>query len=158
MGTTVQSKKMKLIAVFEIVMAIGIISFWVAFFTSDMVQLPDQRLEEIYLAFEHAFPVPDLWLSVSLIIGAIGLLKVKLFGILFSLTGGASLIFLGLLDISFNTQNGMYLLTVEDAVFNGMINVACLVFGVFLISTIWKTRMSWTSFIKRSCITRFKLY
>ena len=158
METTISSKKMKMIAVLELTVAFGIISFWIAFFTTDMVQLHDQRLEEIYLAFEHAFPVPDLWLSISLIIGAIGLLKVKLFGFLFSLIGGASLIFLGLLDISFNVQNGMYLLTVGDAVFNGLINLVCLVFGIFLIRTIWKTRKDWTTLSKWSCMTRFKLY
>ncbi len=158
METPIRFRKMKIIAVCEIIMALGIISFWITFFSTDMVQLPNQRLEEIYLAFEKAFPVPDLWLSISLIIGAIGLLKVKFFGILFSLTGGASLIFLGLLDISFNTQNGMYLLTAEDAVFNGLINLACLTFGTFLICIIWKNKMYWTKLIKRSCITRFKFY
>ncbi|MFC1502326.1 hypothetical protein ACFL6A_02830 [bacterium] len=158
METAIRFRKMKIIAVCEIIMALGIISFWITFFSTDMVQLPNQRLEEIYLAFENAFPVPDLWLSISLIIGAIGLLKVKFFGILFSLTGGASLIFLGLLDVSFNTQNGMYLLTAEDAIFNGLINLACLVFGTLLICIIWKNKMHWISLIKRSCITRFKLY
>ncbi len=128
------------VAIMELAIAAGIISFWIAFFSTDLVNINDPQLKEIYLAFESAFPVADIYLSILLIIGGIGLLKRMSFGFLFSLLGGASLIFLGLLDISFHTQHGIYLLGIGEAIMNIVINSLCLGGGVFLIVTIWKNR------------------
>jgi hypothetical protein len=134
------TKTVKFAAILELAIAVGIISFWIAFFSVDLVSIDDSHLEEIYLAFESAFPVADISLSIVLIIGGIGLLKKMPFGFLFSLLGGASLIFLGLLDVSFNTQHGIYLLGIGEAILNIFINLLCLGGGVFLIVTIWKNR------------------
>jgi len=134
------TKTVKFAAILELAIAVGIISFWIAFFSVDLVSIDDPHLEEIYLAFESAFPVADISLSIVLIIGGIGLLKKMPFGFLFSLLGGASLIFLGLLDVSFNTQHGIYLLGIGEAILNIFINSLCLGGGIFLIVTIWKNR------------------
>ncbi len=135
------SKKMKVAAVLELALAAGMISFWIAFFTSDLVQIEDPKLREDYLAFESAFPVPDTCLALVLIIGGVGLLRRKAYGRLFSLIGGAGLVFLGLLDVSFNTQHGIYTLGLDEAIMNLSINLLCLGTGVFLILTIWKSRV-----------------
>jgi hypothetical protein len=127
-------------AIMELAVAAGIISFWIAFFSADLVSIDDAHLKEVYLAFESAFPVADIYLSILLIIGGIGLLKKTSFGFLFSLLGGASLIFLGILDISFNTQHGIYLLGIGEAILNIFINLLCLGGGFFIIFTIWKNR------------------
>ena len=124
------------VAIMELAIAAGIISFWIAFFSTDLVSIDDPHLKEIYLAFESAFPIADIYLSILLIIGGIGLLKRMSFGFLFSLLGGASLIFLGLLDISFNTQHGIYLLGIGEAILNIFINLLCLGGGFFIIFTI----------------------
>jgi len=134
------TKTLKFAAIMELAIAVGIISFWIAFFSADLVNIDDPHLEEIYVAFESAFPVADISLSIVLIIGGIGLLKKMPFGVLFSLLGGASLIFLGLLDVSFNIQQGIYLLGIGEAILNISINLLCLGGGVFLIVTIWKNR------------------
>ena len=134
------TKTVKFVSIMELAIAVGIISFWIAFFSADLVNIDDPHLEEIYMAFESAFPVADISLSIVLIIGGIGLLKKMPFGVLFSLLGGASLIFLGLLDVSFNTQQGIYLLGIGEAILNISINLLCLGGGVFLIVTIWKNR------------------
>ncbi len=134
------TKTVKFAAILELAIAVGIISFWIAFFSVDLVSIDDPHLEEIYLAFESAFPVADISISIVLIIGGIGLLKKMPFGFLFSLLGGASLIFLGLLDVSFNTQHGIYLLGIGEAILNIFINSLCLGGGIFLIVTIWKNR------------------
>lgn len=134
------TKTVKFAAILELAIAVGIISFWIAFFSVDLVSIDDPHLEEIYLAFESAFPVADISLSIVLIIGGIGLLKKMPFGFLFSLLGGGSLIFLGLLDVSFNTQHGIYLLGIGEAILNIFINSLCLGGGIFLIVTIWKNR------------------
>lgn len=133
--------RMKVAAVLELALAIGMISFWIVFFTSDLVQPDDPRLREAYLAFESAFPVPDACLALVLIIGGVGLLRRKSYGRLFSLMGGASLVFLGLLDVSFNIQHGIYSLGLDEAVMNLSINLLSLGTGVFLILTIRKSRL-----------------
>ena len=132
----------KTAAILELALAVGIVFFWIAFFTTDLISFNDPHLEEIYLAFESAFPVPDIYLSLVLTIGGIGLLKKKSYGSLFSLMGGASLIFLGLLDISFNIQHGIYLIGVGEGILNILINLLCLGGGIFLVLTIWKNRIN----------------
>jgi len=135
-----RKNKFIIAAVLELVLVVGIVLFWVNFFLADGVHISDPRLKEKYLAFESAFPVPDAYLIVVLVIGSIGLLRKKSYGRLFSLIGGASLVFLGLLDISFNTQHGIYRLGLGEAVLNLFINLICLGVGVFLILIVWKYR------------------
>jgi hypothetical protein len=140
-GVRVKAKKAApVIAVLELAVAFGIIAFWVAFFSTDMVNIEDSRLADVYLAFESAFPLADLYLSLMLVIGGIGLLKKKFYGFLFSLMGGAALIFLGILDISFNTQQGIYFLGLGEAVTNIFINGLCVGFGLYLVRSLWKSR------------------
>lgn len=132
----------KAVAIIELAMALGIISFWIAFFSTDLVRIDDPVLREKYLAFESAFPLPDFYLSLVLIIGSIGLLTRKNFGFLFSLMGGASLIFLALLDFSFNFQHGLYCLGPEEAALNISINSLCFGAGLFIVLIIWKKYLS----------------
>jgi hypothetical protein len=47
-----------------------------------------------------------------------------------SLVAAGSLVFLGLLDFSFNIQNGIYMTSKVDLVLNAFINVWCVGFGV----------------------------
>ena len=124
----------------EFVVAAGIFLFWMFYFTNDVVSIHDPRLKEIYMAFESAFPFADFYLSLMLIIGGIGLLKDKLFGYFFSVIAGASLIFLGILDVSFNFQNGLYFIGIQEAVLNVLINLACLSFGIYLLLAIWRSK------------------
>ena len=139
--TTQRKKGLVIAAILELALAVGIVSFWTAFFTTDMIRMDDPRLKEIYMAFESAFPVADGYLSVVLVVGAVGLLRKKAFGRLFSLVGGASLVFLGLLDISFNTLHGIYRLGLGEAVMNLSVNLICLGAGIFLILVIWESML-----------------
>ncbi len=132
----------KAAAIMELGLAAGMVSFWIAFFTTDLISFDDPHLKEIYLAFESAFPVPDAYLSIVLTIGGIGLLRKRSYGYFFSLMGGASLIFLGLLDISFNIQHGIYLTGVAEGIMNILINLLCFGGGIFLVLIIWKKRIN----------------
>jgi hypothetical protein len=144
-GIRVKARKaIPAIAVMELAVAIGILVFWVAFFSTDMVNIEDSRLKEIYIAFESAFPVADFYLATMLFIGGLGVLKKRFYGTVFSIMAGASLIFLGLLDVSFNTQQGIYFLGVEEAVMNVFINSLCIGFGFYLVSSVWKSRSDLT--------------
>jgi hypothetical protein len=144
-GVRVKSRKIiPAIAVMELAVAFGIMAFWVAFFSTDMVNIEDSRLKEIYIAFESAFPLADFYLAIMLVIGGLGLLKKRFYGAVSSLMAAASLIFLGLLDVSFNMQQGIYFLGVEEAVMNVFINSLCIGFGIYLVRSLWKSRSDLT--------------
>ena len=132
----------KVAAIMELALAVGIVSFWIAFFTTDLISIDDPHLKEIYLAFESAFPVPDVYLSIVLTISGIGLLRKRSYGYFFSLMGGASLIYLGLMDISYNIQHGIYLTGVAEGIMNILINLLCFGGGIFLVLIIWKKRIN----------------
>jgi len=139
-GRNNPNRSNRFIAGAEFVVALGIFLFWIAFFTQETVSINDPHLKEIYMAFESAFPLADFYLALMLIIGGIGLLKNMLYGYFFSVVAGASLIFLGILDVSFNFQNGLYSIGIQEAAFNVLINLACLSFGIYLLFAIWRSK------------------
>mgnify|MGYP005857871201 CR=1 FL=1 len=51
---------------------------------------------------------------------------------------GSALVFLGLLDISFNVQNARYSIGAVDAAMNLLINTACVLFGPLLVRYCWQ--------------------
>lgn len=124
-----------IIAILEILLAIGFIGFWTYFFA---VELKNPKNTEVYLAFEKSFPVPDLGLICPcLFISAVGLLLDQPFGIFFAVVAGGALLFLGLLDISFNIQNEGYTKNLSDTIMNLFINLVCLIFGIVLLIYAW---------------------
>jgi hypothetical protein len=136
-----RATQFRLIALWELALAVGILTFWIFFFSADLVRIEDQKSREIYQAFESAFPLADAFLFFTLFIGGIGLLRKKSYGHLFSLLAGACLIFLGLLDISFNAQQGIYRLGIREAMINVFINLLCLGSGIVLLSALWKNNI-----------------
>jgi hypothetical protein len=117
------------IAVLEIITGIGILLFWLGFFT---VGLAPAVPPPGYLSFEYSFPLSDSILAATLIIAGILNLKGKPAGRVLSLVSAGALIFLGLLDFSFNIQNGMYTLSALDTALNAFINLWCVGFGLAL--------------------------
>jgi hypothetical protein len=126
----------RLVSALEIVTGVGIILFWVAFFTIGMA--PDPAPAG-YFAYEHSFPLPDGLMSILLIIAGILLLKNKRPAMILSLIAAGALTFLGLLDFSFNLQNGVYAVSSLDLVINAFINAWCVGFGLFLSIVVGKS-------------------
>jgi len=112
--------------------AISVIYYWVDFYTRGGVQV---LKEDWYIRFQKAFPAADLWMSACAIAGAIGLLTEQPYGLLFTLLAASSLIFLGLMDITFNIQNNLYRLvtTSGEMKIELLGNVWFLGFGIALI-------------------------
>lgn len=131
---TKQNKIPKTIPVLEILTGTGIILFWVAFFTVGLAPTPPP---ECYFTFEHAFPPPDILLSIALIVSGILLIKGKTTGIKLSLVSAGGLVFLGILDISFNLQNGVYLISTGELISNSFINLWYVGFGLTIIFRLW---------------------
>ena len=120
----------RLLASLEIVTAVGVILFWIAFFT---VGLAPENAPTCYFAYEHSFPLPDGMLAVLLLTAGILLMLNKPWGFKLSLVAAGALVFLGFLDFSFNIQNGVYLTSTIDLVLNAFINIWCVGFGLALI-------------------------
>lgn len=120
----------KAIPVLAIITAVGILLFWLGFFTIGMAP---ENPPQCYFAYEHAFPLPDIVMAFVMI--AAGYLMLKKIGVGKSLmlAAAGALTFLGLLDFSFNMQNGIYSISTMDMILNGFINAWSVLFGTFMI-------------------------
>jgi hypothetical protein len=119
----------------ELIIGTGIILFWISYFALQPMRFSDPLKNEIYHAFERSFVVPDLVLAILLLLSGGFMLRTRLEGLLLSLVASGMLVFLGLLDISFNLQQGIYTMGLAEACFNGLINLICVAGGVLLV--IW---------------------
>ncbi len=109
-----------------------LIFFWLYFL---LIERKDPEKSKIYIAHESSFPLADLfWLAPCLLISAIGLIMDQRFGVFFMIISGGIQIFLGLLDLSFNIQQGQYKGNKSDTILNIVIQGYCLIVGaIFLI-------------------------
>jgi hypothetical protein len=93
-------------AILQIIIAIGLIGFWTMFYITEYKN-KDRKMSEVEFKHELSFPLPDLgWVLPNLIISSIGLLLSESFGYFFSITAASGMMFLGLIDLAFNLQNG----------------------------------------------------
>jgi len=115
-----------------IVTALGTICYWADFYIRGGVHVIK---EDWYLKFERAFTPADLWMSACALIGAVGLLTEQPYGLVFALLAAGSLLFLALMDITFNIQNNLYPLitTSREMKFELLINLWTLGLGAAVI-------------------------
>jgi hypothetical protein len=125
---------MKTISILQIITAVGLILFWLGFFT---IGLAPEKAPECYFAYEHAFPLPDLLLAAALLAAGVLAIKRNPLGQILALVAAGALIFLGLLDFCFNIQNGIYTSSVMDLILNAFINIWCVAFGLAIV---WRYR------------------
>jgi hypothetical protein len=62
----------------------------------------------IYMAFEGALLLADGWVAVASLAGAAGLWRMRDWGLLFTLLGAGAGLFLGLIDLLYDLEHGMY--------------------------------------------------
>jgi len=112
--------------------ALGVVYYWADFFLRGAVNV---LKEDWYIKFERAFPPADLWMAACAVIGAVGLLKGDSYGLLFALIAAGSLIFLALMDITFDIQNNLYrqVSTSSQMKLEAFLNVWALGLGISLI-------------------------
>ncbi len=120
----------KTIAILQIGSSIGLVLFWTGFFT---IGLAPENPPPGFYVYEHSFPLPDGVLAIALFIAGYGLLKGKPYAKRLSLLCAGALFFLGLVDFSFNIQNGMYQISLLDTVLNAFINLWCLFLGLAIV-------------------------
>lgn len=115
----------------------AVVAYWTLFFTTGDVQV---RHDPVYLAFEGAFPLADGWMALCAMAGAVGLWRQKDWGFLFGLLAGSSSIFLGLMDVLFNLNEGNYALGGAEMAVEVAINLATLSMGIVVIIYLWRNR------------------
>jgi hypothetical protein len=118
------------LSILGLITGVGLVLFWIGFFT---VGLAPENPPACYFAYEHSFPLPDIILAMVLLAGGALSLKGRPAGAKLLIAGGGALVFLGVLDFSFNIQNGMYALSALDLVLNAFINLWCVGFGAALV-------------------------
>lgn len=128
---------LRTVAIFEILTAIGLVLFWLAFFT---LGLAPENPPQGFFEYEHSFPLPDGLLAIGLFTAGTALLKCKEIGKLISLVCSGALFFLGVVDFSFNIQNGMYQLSTTDLILNAFINLWCLFLGSIIVYSIQRAK------------------
>jgi hypothetical protein len=129
---------LSILAWFLIFVVVEVVLYWVLFFFFPGVVRTSQ--EECYLVFERAFPLADAWMAIASIIGAIGIWRMKQWGLLFAIMAGSSAIFLGLMDLLYNVQNEVYLNLTSEVIIEIIINIECLVIPPLAIAYLWRKR------------------
>jgi hypothetical protein len=116
--------------------AVGLIYYWIDFYREGGVQVVS---EDWYIRFQKAFIAADLWTAACALVGAIGLLAGQTYGVLFTFITASSLIFLGLMDVTFNIQNNLYRLVGKSGQmkFELFINLWTLGLGITLLALFW---------------------
>ena len=95
----------KIVAVAQIVMAAGIIRFWIIWFRTEH---NEPWLPAGYMEHERTFVYPDTVLSILMIIAAILLLIGKPSGESLTLVCGGMMLFLTVIDIAYFAQHGLF--------------------------------------------------
>ena len=131
----------------EILVIAGVVLYWTTWFLapefiqSRSVDAPDYQ---IYVNFEQAFPLADSWLAVAALIGVVGLWRMRDWGFLFSLLTGSSAIFLGLMDLLYDLQHGMFIPFALEAGIELIIVLLLLLLAPLQIYLLWRHRRIFT--------------
>jgi hypothetical protein len=94
-----------LLGVLLLVTGVVTVAYWADFFLRGTVHVVE---EDWYLRFERAFPVADGFMALSSLVAGAGLLGGDDYGVAFGLVAAGALLFLGLMDVTFNVQNGLF--------------------------------------------------
>lgn len=113
--------------------------YWWSYFSGGDVKVSDERW---YEAFESSFPVADGWMALCMMAAGIGLLRNRPWASPAGLLAGSALIFLTAMDVTFNVENGLYLLAATNGAMKAevAINLATAVLGVWTIAASWPRR------------------
>ncbi|HWP07702.1 MAG TPA: hypothetical protein VNN72_18250 [Polyangiaceae bacterium] len=115
-------------------------AYWVVWFGVDRELLASAHTESYY-AFENAFPLADAWTVVAGILAAVTLVKRQASTLIWSTAAGSTSIFLGLLDVLFDLENGIYRSPDTGAVaVEIVINVLTIALGVVVVAWAWSQR------------------
>ncbi|MGE5137436.1 MAG: hypothetical protein ACM32E_31630 [Gemmatimonadota bacterium] len=96
-------------------------AYWADFFTGGHVRSDSSP---VYLEFEREFPVADV--AGCLAASAVLLRRGHVAAVPAGLAAGSAMAFLGLMDVLFNLEHGMYRQRTSQIAVESLINAACL--------------------------------
>lgn len=110
--------------------------FWILY--SARVIAPSETDATLVKAFESAFPIADGLMGLMLFGAGLGLLKQKPSGTFFLVAAAAMAIYLGILDVTFYAQQGLYLPLTLSTLFLLGVNGCCICGGTIGLWFGWK--------------------
>lgn len=127
----------RLLAALLVLGAVVTLAYWTNYFIAgDVRVLP----EYWYTAFEDSFPIADGWMALCMLVAGVGLWRGALYGTLFGLMAGSELLYLAALDITFNSEHGLYAMFPKSGpmLTEACINASSLGLGVATLIMCWR--------------------
>lgn len=121
---------------------VALVAYWLVWFFVNRDWLASMDTPAYYV-FENAFPAADGWLAVGCAAGAWAMHKRKGSALFWLLAGGSASIYLGLMDVLFDLENGVYLAPRGDwgsVATEVAINVYSLGVGAWALAFGWRHR------------------
>jgi hypothetical protein len=121
-----------------LVTALGTTAYWVGFFWGGSALHAAE--DPVYYGFERAFPAADAWMALAAAVAAVGLRRRRRWAVPWGIAAGSALVFLGLMDVLFDLEHGVYARPSGAMAVEVVINVFCLSVGPFLMLWFWRGR------------------
>ncbi len=122
------------------------VAYWLVWFGVDRELLASAHSESYY-AFENSFPMADAWMIVSGLAATVALIRRRASALLWTIVSGAISIYLALIDVLFDLQNGIYrALDSSGVMIEIAINVLTLAMGAVVLSWAWQKRRELAGF------------
>ncbi len=119
---------------------VATLAYWVVWFGIDRDILASAHTEAYY-AFENAFPLADAWMVLTGLVATVALLRRRASSLFYCIAAGTNSIYLGLMDVLFDLENGIYGSPDTGGVaVEVTINVLTLVMGTVVIVWAWSHR------------------
>jgi hypothetical protein len=134
-----------LVIAIQVLIGIGVIAYWAAWLASpELVRArePGSADYVIYVAFEGAFLLADLWVAGASLTGAAGLWLMRDWGLPFTLLGAGAGIFLGLIDLLYDLEHATFAPLSGSALLELMIVIGLLVLCPLSAYLVWQDRRS----------------
>ncbi len=121
-------------------------AYWVIWFGVNREWLASAHTDSYY-AFENSFPAADAWMTLAGLGATIALLRRRASALLWSLAAGSISVYLGLLDVLFDLENGIYRSgDTGGVIVEIVINLLTLSMGAVVLVWAWSKRKEIAAF------------
>lgn len=136
------ARALRTLAVLLFLTGLGTAAFWLAFFADYEGQQAGYFAQRCaaWFAWERSFPLADGWAALACLLGAAGLWRGRDWGAMWAWAAAGALVFLGLMDILFFVQNGLYWPVTTDVALEAAIHLWVTGFGLAVLGVVWRHR------------------
>ncbi len=119
---------------------VATLAYWLVWFGIDREILASDHTASYY-AFENSFPIADAWMVLTGLAASVALVRRRASALLWTIAAGSVSIYLGLLDVLFDLENGIYRSPdTGGVVVEVVINVLTLSMGAVVLEWAWRKR------------------